>query len=165
MSAAAKTEPNRAIIGLGSNIEPEENLPAAVQALASKAKLVALSSAWQTPAVGGGGPDFLNAAAELHTQLDAAALKAQVLAPIEASLGRRREQDPNAPRTIDLDILIFNDVVLDQDIWRFAHLAVPLAEIGLEAREPGSNRPLQEIAAKFKSRGDIQRLDGGLGFN
>jgi 2-amino-4-hydroxy-6-hydroxymethyldihydropteridine diphosphokinase len=119
-----------AYIGLGSNIEPEKYLPLAVAALAAQTDLLALSSAWKSPAIGTTGPNFFNAAAKiLTTHADPDALKFAVLRPIEAALGRVRTTDKFAPRTIDLDILIFKDQILDPDIWKYAYLAVPLAEI------------------------------------
>lgn len=157
MNAAAATDTNQVYIGLGSNINPETNLRAAVEALRQRVQLTALSSAWRSAAVGAPGPDFLNAAAELRTPLDAAALKAEVLAPIEAALGRVRTEDPNAPRTIDLDILIFNGVILDEDIWQHAHLAVPLAEIGAALVNKRSGYSLAEVAAQLRDQVDIDQ--------
>jgi len=110
--------------------------------------------------VGSPGPDFLNAAAELRTALDAAALKAEVLRPIEDALGRVRIGDPNAARTIDLDILVFNQQVMDPTIWLHAHLALPLAEVGLHLAEPQSRRPLIEVAEQLGRQTDIQVQPG-----
>ena len=82
---------NCAYIALGSNIEPERNLPAAVRLLAARCKLLALSPVYQTQPVGKTDqPDFLNAAALIETELGPAALKTQVLQKIERTLGRVR---------------------------------------------------------------------------
>ena len=162
MSAAATTNANQVYIGLGSNIDPEINLRAAVEALRQRVQMTALSGAWRSPAVGAPGPDFLNAAAGLHTPFGAAALKAEVLAPIEDILGRVRTADPDAPRTIDLDILVFNNEVLDPAIWRHAHLALPLAELGLALTEPGRGRSLAEVAEQLAAEGAIQSQPGVL---
>lgn len=120
------------LIGLGSNVKPRKHLPHAVDALKLQTQLLALSSAWKSPAIGSDGPDFLNAAAKLATDLTADELKATILRPIEADLGRIRGGDPNAERTIDLDILAYDQKDLDTKIWDFAYLALPLSEI-----EPG----------------------------
>jgi 2-amino-4-hydroxy-6-hydroxymethyldihydropteridine diphosphokinase len=155
LSAAATTDANQVYIGLGSNIEPEHNLRAAVEALRQRVQVTALSSAWRSAPVGSPGPDFLNAAAELRTALDAAALKAEVLRPIEEMLGRVRTADPDAPRTIDLDILVFNQQVMDPTIWLHAHLALPLAEVSLHLAEPQSQRRLIEVAEQLGQQTDI----------
>ena len=160
MSAAATTDANQVYIGLGSNIEPEHYLRAAVEALRQRVQLTALSSAWRSAPVGSPGPDFLNAAAELRTALDAAALKAEVLRPIEDALGRVRTGDPNAPRTIDLDVLVFNQQVLDTTIWLHAHLALPLAEVGLQLAEPETQRPFTEVAEQLGQQMDIHIQPG-----
>ncbi len=160
MSAAAKTDSNQVYIGLGSNIDPEQNLRVAVEALRQSAQLKALSHAWRSAAVGSAGPEFLNAAACLETPLDPAALKARVLVPIEQALGRVRTADPNAPRTIDLDILVVNQSVLDEDIWRYAHLAVPLGELCPLLTQPDGTHTLQAIAERLRASTDIQPVPG-----
>jgi len=103
------TMANRAYLSLGSNIEPERYLPAAVQRLARFGQIRAVSHVWQTQPVGlVDQPDFLNAAVLLETPLSAAALRQQVVARIEQDLGRARTGNKNAPRTIDIDIVLFN---------------------------------------------------------
>lgn len=160
MSASEKPEPTEhiAYIGLGSNIEPESNLPLAVKALQQQVEVLCVSSAWRAPALGTTGPDFLNAAAKIRTRLPAEELKARVLRPIEAGLKRVRSANKNAPRTIDLDILIFDDAILDAHIWDFAHLAVPLAECAPEITAPGSGTTIQEAAQDLQRTNQIERL-------
>ena len=103
---------NRVFVALGSNIEPERNLREAVRLLASRCRLLAVSAVYQTQPVGKTDqPDFLNAAALIETELGAAELKTRVLQDIERALGRVRSADKNAPRTIDLDITLFNDTL------------------------------------------------------
>ena len=81
---------------LGSNIQPERNLPLAVRELGEQLTILRASSVWESPAVGSRGPNFLNAALLCQTGLAAEALKWQVLRPLEARLGRVRNQDKNA---------------------------------------------------------------------
>jgi 2-amino-4-hydroxy-6-hydroxymethyldihydropteridine diphosphokinase len=78
---------------LGSNIQPERNLPLAVQQLASRMAILRASSVWESPAVGSRGPNFLNAALLCLTSLSAEILKWQVLRPLEARMGRVRNKD------------------------------------------------------------------------
>ena len=114
---------------LGSNIQPEKYLVLAVDLLRGQVKIVRISSVWETPAVGSAGPDFLNLALLVTTALSAELFKEQVLRPLEAQLGRVRSADKNAPRTIDIDIILVDNQLLDPNLYRFAHRAVPVAEI------------------------------------
>lgn len=73
----------------------------------------------------------------------------QVLRPIEAQLGRIRTTDPNAPRTIDLDILIFDDQLIEPDLWILAHLCVPTAQIASDLAHPESGELISFIADRL----------------
>jgi 2-amino-4-hydroxy-6-hydroxymethyldihydropteridine diphosphokinase len=120
---------HQACLLLGSNIEPEQNLPKAIELLRQNVTVLRSSSVWQSPAIGTEGPDFLNLALLVATPMQATQLKEQVLRPLEARLGRVRTADKNSPRPIDLDIILFDGQVLDQDLFHYAHRAVPVGEI------------------------------------
>jgi 2-amino-4-hydroxy-6-hydroxymethyldihydropteridine diphosphokinase len=146
-----------AYLSLGSNVDKEHNLPAAVQLLAAHGRLRAVSAIYETAPVGNpDDPSFFNAAVVLETELQPAELKRQVLARIEQQLGRQRRADPNAPRTIDVDISLFNDVVIDlgkrhipdPEILRYPHIAVPLADVAPDYRHPETGESLAQIAAR-----------------
>lgn len=144
-------------IGLGSNIKPMQYLPRAVQLLHERTHLLAVSSAWKSPPVGGEGPEFLNATALISTPLSPEDLKSQVLRPIEAELGRVRSSDQFAPRTIDLDILIHSNRELDPAIWDYAYLAVPLSEIIPDHVSPVTGETLLEAANRLRENQKIKR--------
>ena len=120
---------HQACLLLGSNIQPEKNLTLGLDLLRKMVTISRLSSVWETPSVGSSGPDFLNLAVLITTPLKASELKAQVLRPLEKQLGRVRRANKNAPRTFDADIILFDDRLLDQSLWRYAHRAVPVAEV------------------------------------
>jgi 2-amino-4-hydroxy-6-hydroxymethyldihydropteridine diphosphokinase len=120
---------HQACLLLGSNIDPEQNLPRAIELLREKVTVIRSSSVWQSPPIGAAGPDFLNLALLISTPMQAGQLKERVLRPLEARLGRVRTADKFAPRTIDLDIILFDETVLDPDLFRYAHRAVPVGEI------------------------------------
>jgi 2-amino-4-hydroxy-6-hydroxymethyldihydropteridine diphosphokinase len=120
---------HRACLILGSNINPEENIQRALRKLEQIFPVEGVSAIWETPAVGSDGPNFLNVAVVIYTSLDPQSLKERVLRPLEARLGRVRTADKFAPRTLDIDIVAWNDLILDRDVWRYAHLAVPVAEL------------------------------------
>ncbi len=137
---------HQAYLCLGSNIDPTTHLQKAVELLREQTQVTALSSCWETTAVGSDGPDFLNMAVALWTPLTAETLKTKVLAAIESQLGRVRSDDKNAPRTIDLDIIIFDQQVLDPALWRQVYLALPFSELLPELRHPESGQSLREVA-------------------
>jgi 2-amino-4-hydroxy-6-hydroxymethyldihydropteridine diphosphokinase len=93
-----------AVVGLGSNIDPGRNLPAAVRRLAARVEVVQASRAWRTPPVAVEGGPFLNAAVRVRTLLGQDGL-ARTLHGIEAALGRR-PGTPQLARPIDLDLLL-----------------------------------------------------------
>ncbi|MCS6907543.1 MAG: 2-amino-4-hydroxy-6-hydroxymethyldihydropteridine diphosphokinase [Anaerolineales bacterium] len=138
-------------ISLGSNILPHVHLPKAIETLSRQLALLAISSVYETLPVGSSGPNFLNAVAVLRTpHLTPHHLKEKTLRPLEAALGRQRTADKFAARTIDLDILAWDGKILDRDVFRYAHLAVPLAEVlGLYPLRH-ANRRIQRLAEQFQ---------------
>ena len=147
------TEGNRVFITLGSNIEPEYNVCRALELLATLCQIDSVSPVYLTNPVGRTDqPMFLNAAIGIKTPLSASALKHEILLPIEDKLHRKREPDKNAPRTIDLDIALFNYEVLEvndktipaSDVLEFAHVAVPLADIAPYYVHPVIGKSIKE---------------------
>jgi 2-amino-4-hydroxy-6-hydroxymethyldihydropteridine diphosphokinase len=160
--------PVRVLVSVGSNIDPERNLSAAVERLRERCRVTAVSTVYETEPVGGREqPRFLNAAVLLETDLTPAQLRAQVLRPIEQDLGRVRTSDKYGPRTIDLDISLYGDRVLelggrripDPDILRYAHIAVPLADVAPEQRHPETGQTLADIARQLPHAGLQPRPD------
>lgn len=157
-------------VSLGSNIEPEKNLVQVVRLLRSKCKVIAVSSVYRTAPQGfSEQPDFLNMAVQLSTSLSPETFKTDILDWIERELGRQRDPlNKNAPRTIDLDISLWDGGVIeygakpwrvpDPDIVRFAHVAIPLAELAPDFVHPTEGATLAEIAARFDAP-DIHRVD------
>jgi 2-amino-4-hydroxy-6-hydroxymethyldihydropteridine diphosphokinase len=158
---------------LGSNIDPLQNLMSAVRALDAAVGVERVSRVYEAAPVGAPHtPTYLNAAVAIRTSLSPAALKREVLRPIEARLGRERTSDPNAARTIDIDIALVGDLVLrepglqvpDRNIDRHAHLAFPLRDLDPDARHPLLDRSLAELAAALStSEGIHVREDVDLG--
>ena len=106
---------NTAVISVGSNIEPERNVAAARELVATEHELLASSEFVRTtPIDRPGQPDFLNGAFLVRTSLGRAQLRAS-LKRIENRLGRRRGRDKFAARRIDLDIVVWNGRVVDSD--------------------------------------------------
>jgi 2-amino-4-hydroxy-6-hydroxymethyldihydropteridine diphosphokinase len=162
-----------AFIALGSNIDPETNLVLAVRSLSAVGRLKATSTVYQNPAIANEPqPDYLNAAVLVETDLEPLEIRA-VLRDIEADLGRVRTEDKFAPRTIDLDLCLLGDRVLDHelltlpdpDLLKRAHLAVTIAELQPEFLHPLTGEPLEENAksiakdATLNPRSDVILLD------
>ena len=152
--------PVSVLVSCGSNIDPERNLRAGLEQLASCCKVKATSRIFVTRAVGSSAmPDFYNAAVELITELSAAELKFGVLRRIEGQLGRSRSDDRNAPRSIDLDLSLFGEDVIrneplglwipDPEILKRVHIALPLAEIAPQRRHPVCGETLSVIAGRL----------------
>lgn len=153
---------NHVYILLGSNIDKERNLPEAVRLLATLTQVVAVSSVYETAPVGlEDQPHFFNAAIRAETELPAAEFRTQVLARVEQLLDRVRTADKNAPRTIDADMILFNNDVFeldethhipDPELLEFPHIAVPIAELAPGMTHPETGQSLDEIAAQLASR-------------
>ncbi|MGE5492627.1 MAG: 2-amino-4-hydroxy-6-hydroxymethyldihydropteridine diphosphokinase [Actinomycetota bacterium] len=138
---------NTAYIALGANIgDPAATVRAAFAALSGLpgTRLTAASSLYRTAPIGlAGQPDFINAVARLETTLEPRALL-QALLALEADFGRIR-QERNGPRTLDLDLLLYGDRVLDTPDLILPHprlhlrafVLAPLAEIAPDLAIPG----------------------------
>lgn len=146
----------RAFIGIGSNISPAKNVRAALRELARQTCLAGISTIYCTEAIGRPGqPSYFNGVAEIETDLGPAQVKHALLRPLEDKLWRIRTQDKYAPRTIDLDLIVYGDQVLDDgdlrlpdpDILERPFLAIPLAELAPGLVLPGVARRIADIAA------------------
>lgn len=150
--AASSIRPRRqhqACLLLGSNIEPEVNLQKTVRYLREHFFVENVSAVWETSAVGSDGPNFLNLAIVLKTDLSIEQMKEKVLRPYEAQLGRVRTSDKNAPRPIDIDIVAWDARVLDAAVWQYAHAAVPVAELMPCYQSDETGETLEKIAARL----------------
>lgn len=143
---------NQVYLIIGSNIDPEINIPGAVKYLTScsNLQLQEISSVWRTRPVGSRTNDFLNAAVCLTTSLSEVELKQRVLASIEEKMGRIRVEDKFAPRTIDLDIVIFNGKILDENLFRHDYMILPFSELLPELISPVQNISLKSLATTIR---------------
>ena len=143
---------------LGSNIQPEVNIPRALGFLNRSFTISQISNTWQTHSVGIDAADFFNTAVEIETGLDESLLKEKCLCHIEEVLGRIRENDKNAPRTIDIDIVVFNNKILDPDIFTKEHLALPLSEIAPDLGCPQEKECLLTVAKRLHEHGTARNI-------
>jgi 2-amino-4-hydroxy-6-hydroxymethyldihydropteridine diphosphokinase len=148
-----------AYIALGANIPspagtPRQTLDAAIARLAELGHVTANSSYYETAPVGfADQPTFLNAAIALETQLDPQTLLDRLL-EIERSFGRDRSHGiPNGPRTLDLDLLLYGDRILDTHVLQLPHprmaqrsfVLLPMAEIAPELVHPQLQKSMSQL--------------------
>ena len=139
-----------AYLSLGSNIEPEVNLPMAVQLLAQHGEILKISSVWESEPVGGLGGNYLNVCLSCKTMQTQEEFKAAAIYPIETRLGRKRSDDKYAPRTMDIDIILFDNEIIDGHWLAQAFVVVPLAEIHPYLQNPMSRELLHETATRLR---------------
>jgi len=117
------------LIGMGSNIDPERHLAAAATAIRRIFPGACFSNVYRSAAVGmEHAEDFLNACCSLKSDMTAAALSAW-LKELEDEHGRDRSQGSWKPRTLDLDLLMAGENVLDDELFLYAHAYVPAREL------------------------------------
>jgi 2-amino-4-hydroxy-6-hydroxymethyldihydropteridine diphosphokinase len=140
-----------ACVLLGSNIRPEANLPLAARQLRNLVEVMRYSSVWESSAVGSQQANFLNAAVVIRTPLEPTSLKKHLLLPLEARLGRVRSTDKNAARTIDLDLITYDDLILDPSLCQYAYRAVPVSEV-LPGYRSENGEALKDVAHRLLCR-------------
>jgi 2-amino-4-hydroxy-6-hydroxymethyldihydropteridine diphosphokinase len=156
----------RVFVGVGSNIDRERSIRAGVAELGARFGTLDLSPVYENPAVGFTGGSFYNLVAAFETELSPAAVDG-VLHDIEERHGRRREAASFAPRTLDLDLLLYGDLVDRQgaprlprdDIDRYAFVLRPLADIAGNMRHPVTGRTFRQMWTEFRDRGELKRID------
>lgn len=158
-----------AFVGLGSNLDgPVDRVIAGAEALATLAdtRLVARSPLYGSSPMGPDDqPDYVNAVARLCTGLSPLALLDE-LQRIEAETGRDRSGERWGPRTLDLDLLLYDDVRRHDERLTLPHpgvterafVLVPLADIAPAARLPGNDEPIGRLAARI-DRGGLWPLE------
>ena len=142
----------KAYLSLGSNVLPEQNLASALHALRQRFGKVATSPVYRTVAIGFEGPDFLNAAALIDSDLDAYALN-DWLHALEDAHGRDRSGPRFGDRPLDIDIVFYDDLVtegpgnlrLPRPELRHAFVLKPLVDIAPDFIDPGSGQTLAAL--------------------
>ena len=144
----------KAYLSLGSNQDPEKHLAEAVNTLRDTFGTVVLSDWMRTKAVGFDGPDFINGAAIIETDWDVHTLD-QWLHALEDAHGRRRDVPRFSSRTLDIDIIFFDDLILKgpgnlqipRPELKHAFVLEPLVQIAPDFINPENGLTLAEMAA------------------
>jgi 2-amino-4-hydroxy-6-hydroxymethyldihydropteridine diphosphokinase len=155
-------------VAAGSNIEPRRHLAAGLMALAERFGILRVSPVYQNRPVGFEGDDFLNMVIGFETDAPVESVAA-VLAAIEAANGRAPAGGKFAPRTLDLDLLLFGDLVRHEgelqlpreEITRYPFVLKPLADLAGERQHPTLGRSFSELWADFDGPGHpLHQVDG-----
>ncbi|MCK5122003.1 MAG: 2-amino-4-hydroxy-6-hydroxymethyldihydropteridine diphosphokinase [Methylomarinum sp.] len=133
-------------ISIGSNIDKEIHIPSSLNALKKQFGPIVISSLYETEAVGFEGDDFHNLIVQFDCSLNAKAV-AKILRQIELDHGRTRDSRKYAARTLDLDLILYGDLIISDgrlqiprdEIERYAFVLEPLAEIAPDLLHPVSH--------------------------
>jgi len=149
----------RIFVGIGSNIEREANIRGGVADLHQRFGELQLSTVYESEAVGFDGGNFYNLVAGFDSDEGVQAVS-DALHEIEDAHGRTREGPRFASRTLDIDLLLYGDLVLQQgklelprdEITKNAFVLCPLAELAPELQHPLLNKSYAELWAAFDKR-------------
>ena len=138
-------------LGLGSNIDPVNNLRRGIHELGKRFGELALSDVYQSAAVGFEGDDFLNLVVALETDESPQHIN-EAIEAIHRLAGRRRGEERFSSRPLDIDLLLYDDLVVDapplrlprSDILEYSFVLRPLAELAPCLRHPCTGRTLAE---------------------
>ena len=144
-------------LSLGSNIDADTHIRAGIDELEEKFSSIRLSPAYTSAAVGFDGDDFINLVAQVETDIHPIQLR-RYLRDLEDRYGRKRDTPKFSDRSLDIDILLYDDLVLlspvlelpRAEILKFSHVLKPLADL-----EPGLIHPTE-----LRSMADIWESSG-----
>ena len=151
----------RVWLSLGSNIEPEHNLRAALRELRARFGDLVVSPVYRFPAVGFDGPDFLNLAVGIDTDLSANVLD-DWLHALENRHGRRRDVPRFSNRTLDVDIVLFGDQIIKgpgnlevpRSELKYAFVLKPLADVAADVVHPQLRKTIGQLWQEFPADKD-----------
>ncbi len=123
---------NDCIIGIGSNIDADKNISEMLRLLETKVEIIQVSQMVQTKPIGiNEQADYTNGAVRIKTEMSLKALSVYLKA-LEDQMGRDRSQPKFGPRNIDLDILTWNNTIIDQDYYTRDFLRNSASELGFK---------------------------------
>lgn len=145
-----------AYISVGSNIEPDKYIRASLIDMKQQYGKLIISSIYESEAVGFVGSNFYNLVVGLNTEQSPLETN-QTLRQIEQNHGRVRNQNKFSARTIDLDLILYGDVVMQTDtlvlprdeILKYAFVLLPLAEIAPHSKHPVTQQTYAELWQSF----------------
>jgi 2-amino-4-hydroxy-6-hydroxymethyldihydropteridine diphosphokinase len=154
-------------LGLGSNVDARHNIHSGMSALHRDFEAFSASPVYRSPALGFDGEDFINLVVRVNTDLGPMELK-QYLNDLEDRHGRLRDTPKFSDRTLDVDILLYDDLVMitpelelpRPEIFHFAHVLKPLADLDPDLTCPGRRASFSDLWAQQSSAPDgLTRID------
>lgn len=147
-------------ISIGSNIDKDIHIPSSIAALQKQFGKITLSSLYETEAVGFEGSDFINLIVQFDSDLEAKSV-AKILRQIELEHGRTRDSRKYAARTLDLDLILYGDLIINDgrlqiprdEIERYAFVLEPLAEIAADYLHPISKKSYAQLWREYDKSG------------
>lgn len=143
-------------VSIGSNIDRERNVSGAIASLREHFGPLLVSAVYETPAVGFTGDAFYNLVAAFFTERSPPDV-ARILSTIEFAYGRRRNDERFSPRTLDIDLLLYDEMVTQEaglqlprpDMVEYAFVLEPLAEIAPDLKHPQTGQTIQSLREKL----------------
>ena len=159
----------RVYVSIGSNIDKEKNIPSSVNALREHFGELDISNIYESQAVGFEGDNFHNLVVGFDT--DASPLEiSQVFKQIEANHGRTRGKENFESRTLDLDQLLYGDLVMQMegvnvphpDILRYNFVLKPLTELAGDVEHPEEEKTINELWGEQEDNGELNIVEYDL---
>jgi 2-amino-4-hydroxy-6-hydroxymethyldihydropteridine diphosphokinase len=159
-----------AYLGLGSNVDAKRHIKVAVHALIQQFGDAEISPVYQSKAVGFDGEDFINLVVRIQTGLKPMELR-HYLRTLEDSHGRARDVPKWSDRTLDIDILLFDDLIINsgklilprKEILHFAHVLKPLSDIAPDLVHPLENITYADLWSQGNwSEAGLELIDSGF---
>lgn len=153
-------------VSIGSNVGRERNIRGGVRALVERFGGIVLSSVYQTPAEGFDGDDFYNLVARFETEEPIEAVR-EALSAIEGRHGRTRNHVRYGPRTLDIDILLYGDLIRREgrfdvprrEIVERAYVLCPLAELAPAGRHPETGECFADLWRRCPDQQGLRKVD------
>ncbi len=153
-------------VSVGSNVDRERHILLSLELLRARFGDLHMSSVYESPSVGFDGDPFFNLVVAFSTRAEPRQI-VSALRDIEGRCGRDRSEERFGPRTMDLDLLLVGDRVVDdedivlphEEISSQAFVLCPLAEIAGQRKHPVSGATLAEMWADFEDRGTLRKVD------
>ncbi|MEL7186477.1 MAG: 2-amino-4-hydroxy-6-hydroxymethyldihydropteridine diphosphokinase [Pseudomonadota bacterium] len=154
-------------LGLGSNVDPEANLRLAIRELQRRFGDLTVSSVYRSAAMGFDGDDFLNLVVSMQSNCSALCV-CESIELIHNLAGRQRSSNKWEARPLDIDLLLYNDQIIDEppvrvprsDVLEYSFVLRPLAEIAPDLKHPVTGRSMLEHWKEFDAASHpMERVD------
>lgn len=147
-------------LSIGSNIDPERHIPAAIEDLRALFGPLRVSSTYATAAIGFTGPTFHNLVVSFESEQEPREI-ARLLRGLEERHGRSRDSQKFSSRTLDVDLVLYGNQIIEEpslrlpreEVTRYAFVLEPLAEIAPHHRHPVTGETYAELWSRFDKTG------------